>query len=103
MTEDNAVKAGSEERKDIDAADAAANSNNAANAPIKLDNVGLFIPDAPASMMKKPQLIIQRDGKANPSELYHEQLSANEPCKLMQGYVLVQTALNDKCNYSRLK
>lgn len=65
--------------------------------PIKLDSVGLFVPETPANMDKKPQIIIQRDGLPNPSEAYHDQLRANEPCKLMQGYVLVQTSINTKC------
>ena len=91
-------KSKNKRRSPVDAASpdpAAANAEPPA--PIKLDTTGLFIPSNPPTLAKKPQLVIQRQGKANPSEAYHEQLQANEQCKLRQGYVLMQTSLNTKC------
>ena len=63
--------------------------------PVKIDKIAILTPEIEPDMANKPQIIITRTGDSKPSELVHHQLKANDPCSLRQGYVLIQTNLDE--------
>lgn len=70
----------------------APNADGKAEEPknIEVDTHTILLPDVSIEDRKKPQLILKREGEAANSESYHTELVMNDPCKLRQGYVLLQ-------------